>query len=103
MFDITHVTERPTRGGEPNPFAPHFPVPDGEALIVTLANTAGVSREVNKARRLAREAAHALGMSARVSQREDEETVTLTVWTTERIFKPGSGRKPNAAAAKTRK
>lgn len=103
MFDITHVTERPTRGGEPNPFTQRFPVPNGEALIVTLANTAGVTREVNKVRRLAREAAHALGMSARITQRWDDETATLTIWTTERIFKPGSGRKPEATAAKTRK
>ena len=103
MFEITHVTERPTRGGEPNPFTPHFPVPDGGALVVTLANTAGALREVNKVRRLVREAAHAIDMSARVTQRWDDETVTLTIWTTERIFKPGSGRKPKATVAKTRK
>lgn len=104
---VPEVTSTRTR--EPNPFDGLFPTKEGKSLVVTLPSATDEERKyVNKiasqaqsAARDAKDEAHPHGYTARVKRdavtvgtgKSAKESTTLTIWTVDRIFRPGAGRK----------
>lgn len=110
---ITKSDEAPptttrNRTREPNPFDGMFPVEEGKTLVVELASgTEDEKKAVNKAAAFAQTAANEAksdaapnGYTARVVRtgfkKGSKEYTRLTIWSVDRITRPGAGRKPAA-------
>lgn len=99
------VTRNRTR--EPNPFEGMFPTEEGKTLVVELpSETDDEKKQVSKAASFAQTAANAAksesapnGYTARVVRtpikRGRKEYTRLTIWSIDRITRPGAGRKPS--------
>jgi hypothetical protein len=115
-LNITQSNEAPpavtrNRTREPNPFDGMFPVEEGKTLVVELpSETIDEKKAINKAAAFAQQAANEAksetapkGYTARVVRtpikKGKKDYTRLTIWSIDRITRPGAGRKPAEATA----